>query len=71
MENTEAKTEITHRHIDDGREDCGISINGLRLLTIHEEGRKLVGMSYEDAQELVKAIGVMIGEAAKSQLGVG
>ena len=39
--------------IDDGREDAVVSVNGERFITIHQEGYKKMGMTYDQAREFV------------------
>lgn len=39
------------RTIDDGREDVKVSLNGHLLITIHEEGYKASGLTFDQAKE--------------------
>ena len=52
--------------IDDGKEDGYISINGKLILTIHEDGYKSLGLTYEQIKVLAQFfVHYITGESKK------
>lgn len=46
----------TSGEVDDGREDVFLAVNGECFITVHEEGYKKMGMTYEQAKEFVTGL---------------
>lgn len=54
------KYKIKTNEIDDGREDAVIAIGGTRLITIHQEGYRELGLTYEQAKGFVMNLGKLL-----------
>jgi hypothetical protein len=62
----ENENRITHRFVNDGKRDVGISINGQQFLLMPEEGYRALGLTYEQAQEAIKTLGELMFVLANS-----
>lgn len=59
--------EVKTSYLDDGKEDCLFKINGVLLITLHEEGYKALGLNYLQAQILAATIANSLLDAGKNK----